>query len=203
MCWSHVVWCCFHGEKCKKQNKTQHLEKSFMSYLHNRLTLEHDLNRFQRLLCRAMTFNFWPFLVMVMWPIILTPHWMDPDRHHLVFLYFLVKPGEIPFLGHMQRTLTWTLKAVHNDIYIICTIPIFCNIFWVFLVFFHYNHLNFLFWTPTLDPETAPHNTDHHSYFFLIFSLFYGYVSSRNANLSIFGNAHWTLKQHSHHCHKQ
>ena len=50
--------------------------------------------------------------------------------------------------------------------------------------------------------NASPNNTDHHSYFFLIFPLFYACFSSRNANVSIFGNAHWTLKtvpsQHHH-----
>ena len=46
--------------------------------------------------------------------------------------------------------------------------------------------------------KTLPNNTDHCSYFFLIFCLFYSYFSSRNANISIFGNAHWTLKTVSH-----
>ena len=42
--------------------------------------------------------------------------------------------------------------------------------------------------------NASPNNADHHSYFFLIFSLFYTCFSCRNANVSIFGNAHWTLK---------
>ena len=42
--------------------------------------------------------------------------------------------------------------------------------------------------------NASPNNTDHHSYFFLIFPLFYACFSSRDANVSICGNAHWTLK---------
>ena len=70
-----------------------------------------------------------------------------------------------------------------------------------------YNHLIFFFLTfgaKTTDISffghlpwnlnASPNNTDHHhSYFFLIFPLFYACFSSRNANVSIFGNAHWTL----------
>jgi hypothetical protein len=42
--------------------------------------------------------------------------------------------------------------------------------------------------------KTSPNNTDHHSYSFLIYSLFYSYFSPRKAYISIFGNAYWTLK---------
>jgi hypothetical protein len=42
--------------------------------------------------------------------------------------------------------------------------------------------------------KTSPNNTDHHSYSFLIYSLFYSYFSPRKAYISIFGNAYWTLE---------
>ena len=100
MCWNHVVWCCFHWEKCKKPKKTRHFWKSFTSYLCNGSTLEHNSNRFKKLQSRATTFIFWPFLIIGHVTIIPTPYQMDPDRYNhpnLVFLHFLVKPDEISF----------------------------------------------------------------------------------------------------------
>ena len=84
-----------------------------------------------------------------------TTHCMDPVRwnhSYLVFLHFLVKLSEIFFLGYIHRTLTWTLKAMPHCAYMVCTIPIF---FLIFLIFFYLIHLNFLFWTSTLDPANT------------------------------------------------
>jgi hypothetical protein len=74
------------------------------------------------------------------------------------------------------------------------------------MLFFIWHSLTFHIWKYALDPEgstpkhhhqqwkTSPNNTDHHSYSFLIYSLFYSYFSPRKAYISIFGNAYWTLK---------
>ena len=158
MCWNHVVWCCFHWEKRKKQKKTRRFWKSFTSYLCNGSTLEHNSNWFGKLQSSATTFVFWPFLVIGHVTIIPTPYQMDPDRYnhpYLVFLHFLVKPDEVSFLGYMQRTLTWTLKAVPHCVYTVYTIPIFFWLFVIFLPFFHQKHPIFLFWTSTLDPDNS------------------------------------------------
>ena len=67
-----------------------------------------------------------------------------------------------------------------------------------YLLFLHFlvrNHWYFLFWTSTLDPECITQQCwSPPLLFFSDFSLFYICFSSRNANVSIFGNAHWTLK---------
>ena len=64
------------------------------------------------------------------------------------------------------------------------------------------NHWYFLFWTYTLDPECITQQYWPPLLFFSDFYLFFTCFSSRNANVSIFGNAHWTLKtvpfQHHH-----
>ena len=104
-----------------------------------------------------------------------TTHCMDPVRwnhSYLIFLHFLVKLSEIFFLGYIHRTLTWTLKAMPHCAYMVCTIPIF---FLIFLKFFYLIHLNFLFWTSTLDPA----NTSQQYWPpFLFFSWFYYYYFS-------------------------
>ena len=84
-----------------------------------------------------------------------TTHCMDPVRwnhSYLVFLHFLVKLSEIFFLRYIHTTLTWTLKAMPHCAYMVCTIPIF---FLNFLIFFYLIHLNFPFWTSTLDPANT------------------------------------------------
>jgi hypothetical protein len=84
--------------------------------------------------------------------------------------------------------------------------PFFPNFFPILMLFFIWHSLTFHIWKYALDPEgstpkhhhqqwkTSPNNTDHHSYSFLIYSLFYTYFSPRKAYISIFGNAYWTLK---------
>jgi hypothetical protein len=74
------------------------------------------------------------------------------------------------------------------------------------MLFFIWHSLTFHIWKYALDPEgstpkhhhqqwkTLPNNTDHHSYSFLIYSVFYSYFSPRKEYISIFGNAYWTLK---------
>jgi len=71
MWWNHVIWCCFHQKKCKKQKKMQCFWKSFMLYLHNESTLEHNSNCFWKLQFRATTLVFYHFRQLVMWP----PSW--------------------------------------------------------------------------------------------------------------------------------
>ena len=60
--------CClvfFSSRKMQKnKKKTRRFSKSFTSYLHNHSTLEHNLNRFWKLQCRATTFVFVPFLAI-------------------------------------------------------------------------------------------------------------------------------------------
>ena len=106
------------------------------------------------------------------------------DNHsYLVFLHFLVKLSDISFSEYMHRTLTCESSA-----------PLYINYmyhpYYIFLISFHEKHQNYLFWTFTLDPENILYQ-----YWppFLFFELFYSHFSSRNANVSIFGNVHWTL----------
>ena len=120
--------CCLVLFSWRKMQKTKKemwcFSKSFTSYLHNGSTSEHNSNRFGKLQHRATTFVFWPFLVIGHVTIILTSHWMDPDRQnhaYLVFLHFLVKRSETSFLG-------WTLTTIS-------TIP---QIFLIFLPFYCY-----------------------------------------------------------------
>ena len=74
-----------------------------------------------------------------------------------------------------------------------------------------YNHLYVLFgqkpqyfpfWTSTLDPECITQQYCPALLIFFWFFLYYTCFSSRNANVSIFGNACWTLEtvpsQHHH-----
>jgi len=84
--------------------------------------------------------------------------------------------------------------------------PFFPDFFPILMLFFIWHSLTFHIWKYALDPEgstpkhhhqqwkTSPNNTDHHSYSFLIYSLFYSYFSPRKAYISIFGNAYRTLK---------
>ena len=46
-------------KNAKKQKKTRRFSKSFTSYLHNHSILEHNLNRFWKLQCRATTIVSW------------------------------------------------------------------------------------------------------------------------------------------------
>ena len=122
-----VKSCClvlFSWRKTQKTKQTRRFSISFTSYLHNRSTSEHNSNRFGKLQHRATTFLFWPFLVIGHVTIILTSHWLDPDRQnhaYLVFLHLLVKRSETSFLG-------WTLTTIS-------TIP---QIFLIFLLFYSY-----------------------------------------------------------------
>jgi len=132
-----------------------------------------------------------------------TTHHMKHDRWNhlfLVFIHFLVKLDEISFLGHMQRTLTWTLKAVPQQYWLPFS---FCFVFFSFhilLLFFIWHSLTFHIWKCTLDPENSSPKHHHQQWapsptlFFLIFPIFYCYFSFGTASLSIFGNVHWTLK---------
>ena len=106
----------FIEKNTKKKKKIWSYWKSFTSYLHNRSTLECNSNWFWKLQYKATTFVFWPFLVIGHVTIFPTLHWVDPERcnhPYLVCLHFLVKLGEISFLGYMQRTL----KAVPHSVY--------------------------------------------------------------------------------------
>jgi hypothetical protein len=77
---------------------------------------------------------------------------------------------------------------VPNGAYI--TIPIFLIFCYSFIRNTSVSFFGHLPWTL----KTSPNNTDHHSYSFLIYSLFYSYFSPRKAYIPIFGNAYWTLK---------
>ena len=125
MWWNHLIWCCSHGEKCKKQKKTRRFSKSFTSYLHIRSTSEHNSTRFGKLQCRATSFIFWPFLVIGHVTTLPMTYWMDPDNENhpcLFFLHFFITIDEISFFGYIQ----WTLKAGPD---ILHTIHIFCSCF--------------------------------------------------------------------------
>ena len=162
MWWNHLIWCCSHGEKCKKQKKTRRFSKSFTSYLHIRSTSEHNSTRFGKLQCRATSFIFWPFLVIGHVTTLSMTYWMDPDRQThpcVVVLHFFIKLDPFPLLG---RTMTWTLKAVPDGRYNICAI----------LFFIRNSHISifgYLLWTL----KSPPNNTDHNPDFFLISWLFY------------------------------
>ena len=74
--------------------------------------------------------------------------------------------------------------------------------FWFFGYFIAIFHLEKLF-LPYLEMHTGPwkqHPPEHHPqpspYFFLIFYIFYSFFSFSIARPSIYGNAHWTLKQY-------
>ena len=76
------------------------------------------------------------------------------------------------------------------------------SFFWFFGYFIAIFHLEKLF-LPYLEMHTGPwteHPPEHHPqpslYFFLIFSIFYSSFSFSIATPSIYGNAHWTLKQY-------
>ena len=100
MCWNHLIWCCFHGENCKKQKKTRCFSKCSTSYLHNRSTLEHHSNRFWKLQCRATTFVFLPFWEIGHVTTLPMTHQMDPDIYHdfcFGFFHFLVIFNNISF----------------------------------------------------------------------------------------------------------
>ena len=83
--------CClvfFSWRKMQKTKKKQCFWKSFTSYLHNHSTLEHNLNRFWKLQCRATTFLFlYHFWQMVMWPPSCC-HWMDPISYFIAVMKY-------------------------------------------------------------------------------------------------------------------
>ena len=72
----------FMEKNAKNKKKMWHSEKSLSSYLHNGSTLGHNSNRFWKLQCKASTFVFLTILGNGSdhVTIILTCHWMDPDR---------------------------------------------------------------------------------------------------------------------------
>ena len=118
MWWNHIIWCCFHGEKCKKQKKIAVLSKSFTSYLHNRSTSEHNSTRLGKLQCMATSFVFCPFLVIGHVTTLPMTYWMDPDRQNhpcLVFLHFFIKIDEISFFGYIQYPERSTWHPIHHS----------------------------------------------------------------------------------------
>ena len=99
------------------------------------------------------------------WKLVMWSHSWSPNCPYVVFVHFLVKPNDISFLGYMQRTLTWTLTAVHT-LYV--PSPFFC-------CFVYYKHLNCLFWTFTLNPENSTRQYQQPFLSFSDFSLFYSF----------------------------
>ena len=78
----------FMEKNAKNKKKMQCFSKSFTSYLHNRSTLEHNLNRFWKLQCRATTFIFVPFLAMGHVTTLLLTHWMDPISYFIAVMKY-------------------------------------------------------------------------------------------------------------------
>ena len=72
--------------KTKQKQKSQWWEKSLTSYLHNGSTLEHNLDRFWKLQCRATTFAFVPFLAIGYVTTLLLTHWMDPISYFIAIM---------------------------------------------------------------------------------------------------------------------
>ena len=104
MWWNHVVWFCFHGEKCKKkktkkkQKKTQHFLKSFTSYLNNRSTSEYNSTRFRKLQYRATTFIFDHFWQLIMWPPSQDPiTWTLTGRIIIILFFFTFWSNQVRF----------------------------------------------------------------------------------------------------------
>ena len=83
-----LVFCSWRKmqKKKKKKKKMRRFSKYFTSYLHNRSTLEHNLNRFRKLQCRATTFVFVPFLAIGHVTTLLLTHWMDPISYFIAIM---------------------------------------------------------------------------------------------------------------------
>ena len=83
--------CClvfFSWRKMQKTKKMRRFSKSFTSYLHNHSTLEHNLNRFWKLQCRATTFVFVLFLAIGHVTTLLLTHWMDPISYFIAVMKY-------------------------------------------------------------------------------------------------------------------
>ena len=105
---------------------------------------------------------------------------------------FLLETDKFPFLD-----ISYGPWNHHPTILI--TMLIFFRFFGYFIAIFHLEKL----FLPYLEMHTGPwkqHPPEHHPqpspYSFLIFSIFYSFFSFSIARPSIYGNAHWTLKQY-------
>ena len=97
MWWNHVIWCCFHGEKC------------FTSYLHIGSTLEYNSNRFWKLQCRTTIFILLPFWATGHVTTLLMTHWMDPDSSQWKCQEQWKVVNEKGWAA-MKKVLTWSEK---------------------------------------------------------------------------------------------